>query len=233
MSEDVLRKLEATVIPSAEVDVPDLVKSEKKHQKQQRQAQKGLDYELIKLLEVINANPCRKQYERREALGWSNDKISNKEKQAEAQGLIEAQTVKTGGRGRSPKYYVVTEEGQKALRDHDIKPEPIHGSLEHFCLIKDLEQDYQRNGYKTDTDMRFGEFRPDIFCQKKGEKGLVEVVVSAHIDRDLKKLRKLAHRVDWIHLYFRDDNTRLHYERMVQDEMPDIYGHKDMAFLRH
>lgn len=229
MGEDTLAKLEATVIPRANIDVQDLLKEDRKQQKEEEQRQKGVDYELVKLLETINANPCRKQYERREILGWSNEKMSNKEQQAEQQELLQPERIKWG-KGRPAKYYVLTEKGQQALRDHDIKPEPIHGSLPHFCLIKQIEPSYTEQGYTTHTDMRFAGKRPDIFCQKKSEKGIVEVVHTAHTKKDLDKIQSLAPRIHWLHLYFTDSNTKQHYEQLMHDELRSLMNDVQVGF---
>lgn len=231
MSEEVLRRLEATVVPPADIDVQELLTEERKQQKQEEQRQKGVDYELIKLLEVINTNPCRKQYQRREVLGWSNEKMSNKEQQAEQQELVTPQRMKAG-KGRPSKYYILTEKGQQLLRDHDIRPEPIHGSLEHFCLIKQIESHYSEQGYATKTDMRFAGRRPDIFCQKQSDTGIVEVVHTAHTKTDLEKVDTLAHRVKWLHLYFTDPNTKQHYERLIHDELPAVMQNTQVRFFQ-
>jgi len=122
--------------------------------------------------------------------------------------------------GIRPKYLTLTEAGKEKIRELGKRPQTIHGGIDHFCRIKQLEIEYAKR-YLTDTDKWFGEVRPDIWCESDSEKGVVEVIFTNHVKRDMEKIGQLGNRVNWIHIYFQDLNTKNHYENTFQAELPE------------
>lgn len=180
-----------------------------------------LNVDEIKVLESINRDPCSHLTRRAEVLGVPAATMNRIKERLRNKELIE-QTRATIG-GTSGTYHWLTEQGRRVLGQLGGKPKPIHGNLQHFCLILQLERVYARE-YETQVDKWFGQLRPDIWCVKRDreryETGAVEVVESAHTATDLKKIRWIASRADWVHVYFSSENNLRHYRNTFRVELP-------------
>lgn len=182
----------------------------------------GLDGYELQLLMSINANPCLPQSRRAQELGLNTRLMSNRKERLREKGLIGEGQYRLSGDKRKANYHWLTSRGRKVVGDLGIRPETIHGHLPHHCRIRELEVRY-RADYKTMTDQRVGDRRPDIWCEHKrtGETGVVEVVMSPNSRHELAKVAAMADRARWIHVYCESANTKRHFERLFRDELPE------------
>lgn len=178
-----------------------------------------LDYRSIQVLISINEDPCLTQTQRMRELGhgWDGRKMNHRKEKLQTWGLIEERAVQTGS-GAEAHYHLLTEAGREMVKQLGERPNTLHGSLEHHCLIVELARQYE-DTYKTHIDKEWKGYRPDILCKgrKHEETGIVEVMQTMHTKTDLQKLHELSERADWVHVYCVKESDRQHLSAKITE----------------
>lgn len=229
--------LQQTVVPGDRTAVKELLSQRYNIQlddkpqeaEQNRQPQAGdLDGLSLELLISINRHPCLRQTERVQSLDaeWSGSKMNRRKEKLKERGLIEERSVETGS-GATANYHLLTDAGRQLIKDLGMKPQTLHGSLEHHCYIVWLAESYEEN-YKTQIDTEWKGYRPDILCKgrKQQETGVVEVMYTMHTTTDLQKLHELAERADWIHVYCVKDADSDHLSQQINEQFVEEVADK-------
>jgi hypothetical protein len=211
-----LEELKRKVIPRDEGSLPEFLTATGPPSKGKDSTR--LDYRFEKLLDSINENPCLNLSQREKLLGWYSDKMQRIKKTLLTLKLIEEVTL-SEGEGRPSKHLILTDAGYQYLGSWmGEKPQPLHGGLPHHCFILKLKERYEAD-YDVKMDKKVDEFWPDLWCEGK-DKGVVEVICTAHLNEDLRKTERLARMVDWMHIYFENRNTLNHYRYQFEKELP-------------
>ncbi len=177
-----------------------------------------LAYRFEKLLDSINETPCLNLSQREKLLGWYSDRMQRVKKTLLTMKLIEEVTL-SEGEGRPSKHLILTDAGYEYIGSWmGEKPQPLHGGLPHHCFILKLKGRYEAE-YDVAVDKKVDEFWPDLWCEGK-DKGIVEVICTAHVSEDLLKTGRLSQLVDWMHFYFENQNTLNHYRYQFEKELP-------------
>lgn len=138
-------------------------------------------------------------------------------------GYIEQKPVKTGKAGRPETLLTLTEQGYKYLESLGKKANRLHGNLEHHCLILKIAQHYQSLGYHVDIDSSYEGLMPDILCRKDYEIGIVEVVNSDNISKDIEKMSHIPEKVNWvIVLCTSKDLEKLYTQKLTSTLPPEM-----------
>lgn len=167
------------------------------------------------LLESINREPCLNRREREKALGWYSKRFQNAKDKLEESGYIETIEIARGV-GRPETFLVLTDKGFRYLGKQGIKPERLHGSLEHHCAILKVKGYYDTNGYRTKVNhVLTPQLIVDLLCERGEERGAVEIVNSNNLKRDSEKIAKLVGMVSWLHLVITEKRTFRSVSRQV------------------
>ena len=172
------------------------------------------------LMESINREPCLNRREREKALRWYSKRFQNAKDKLEERGYIETIEMAKGV-GRPETFLVLTDKGFKYLGKQGIKPERLHGSLEHHCAILKVKSYYDSNGYSTKVNHSLTpQLVIDLLCEKDEERGAVEIVNSNNLKRDAEKITVLAGMISWIHLVVTDKKLFDTYLTKLRSTLP-------------
>lgn len=179
-----------------------------------------LPFTQERLLESINSDPCLNRKDRERALGWYSKRFQNAKDKLEERGYIET-TQMARGVGRPDTFLVLTEKGFSYLGKQGIKPEKLHGSLQHHCAILKMQSYYTEKGYRTKVNHPMTpKLFIDVLCEKEDERGAVEVVNSNNLKRDMEKIASLAGKLDWIHIVVTESDLFEQYVSASKNDLP-------------
>jgi hypothetical protein len=171
-----------------------------------------LSYKCERVLDSINSDPGLNMTQRVEALHWDDSELYAARDELLKNNFIEYYDPPKEKyfqakrpRGKSPRYLLLTEAGQKYLVSKlGISAETLHGGLEHHCAILKLKAQYKTSFHKVVHHRSLGAYLVDLACENEQGKvvGIVEIIYSEHVEKDVPKVKDLVDQVEWVHVYF-------------------------------
>lgn len=175
------------------------------------------------LLVLINAQPFVTVTERAIQLGYGSNPNgwATLRHSLEREGLIIARTANTGRRGGTCAMLELTSKGKDQLKEMGMPVRELHGGLIHDYYMEQIIKARKSGDKKLEKNVRLPNgVIADILELGTQMSGVIEVIVSRNIQRDVDKIIRLAESYDYVIAAIDGKKLRGEFEEAAKRRWP-------------